>query len=171
MLPPCSHDMFTLAKNIWLLFQWWEPSIYRVYVYVPGWIGWITFFFILQAASYRKGALSTGQRKKTGWFEPYKKFYVFTKWILPVANRQQSHPITKKKIGRGIYIYNLPIAFCMTIGYFTSWGTKLLGSYHMITTVVVDICPSIISVDKKQSQPNHPSPLCLLVSIRNITCS
>ena len=48
------------------------------------------------------------------------------------------------------YCYNPPINFRAI--YFTSRCAKSQGSYHAITPVCVDICPSIISVEKKQSQ-------------------
>ena len=41
------------------------------------------------------------------------------------------------------------------IGYFTSRGINSPDSYHAITPVRVDICPPIVSVEEKHSQPKN----------------
>ena len=56
--------------------------------------------------------------------------------------------------------YNLPMTFraISLPGYFTSRSAKSPDSHHEITPIYVDICPPIVSVEKKRKPAEQKSP-------------
>ena len=78
-------------------------------------------------------------------FKNHKQNLGFTDWVVSKLGLKDPSPLLK------IYTFiTHPLIFARF--YFTSGGAKSQDSYHTITPVCVDICPLIISVEKKQSQ-------------------